>query len=83
MINSNRHRLAMNLFIDSLHQHWCDRSDFFTGGNMFIYYSSEQARSRDFQEPDFFVVLNFDSAKRRSGAEQERQRAERLATRLQ
>ncbi|ERT06083.1 hypothetical protein M595_3985 [Lyngbya aestuarii BL J] len=50
---------------------------------MFIYYSSEQARSRDFQEPDFFVVLNFDSAKRRSGAEQERQRAERLATRLQ
>ena len=62
---SNRHRIAMNLLIDSLYHHWRDRSDFFAGGNMFIYYSSEQARNRDFRGPDFFVVRNVDSTMNR------------------
>lgn len=55
-LETNRHRTAMNILIRSLQQAWADRSDFFTGGNMFIYYSSEQVRNRDFRGPD---AVNF------------------------
>ena len=65
-LKSNRHRIAMNTLIRSLQQAWCDRNDFFTGGNMFIYYSSTQARNRDFRGPDFFVVLGVENRPRRS-----------------
>ncbi|MBP0018379.1 MAG: Uma2 family endonuclease [Cyanobacteria bacterium SBLK] len=59
-LESNRHRIAMNVLIDSIHQVYQEREDYFAGGNMFIYYSSEQVRNRDFRGPDFFVVLNVD-----------------------
>ncbi len=57
------HRLQMNLLIDSLVYHWRDRNDFFVAGNMFIYYSLEQAQGiiqgkPYYRGPDFFVVLN-------------------------
>lgn len=54
-LKSNRHRIAMNVLIRSLQQAWADRNDFFTGGNMFVYYSSEQARNRDFRGLDFLL----------------------------
>jgi len=57
-LESNRHRVAMNLLICSLKHHWADRTNFYTGGNMFVYYSSKQARNQDFRGPDFFAVLN-------------------------
>ncbi|BAI94310.1 Uma2 family endonuclease [Limnospira platensis] len=57
----------MNVLIRSLQQAWSDRHDFYTGGNMFIYYSSEQARNRDFRGPDFFAVLDVDGTKERQG----------------
>ena len=66
-LESNRHRIAMNTLIRSLQQAWADRNDFFTGGNMFIYYSSEQARNRDFRGPDFFAVLDVDGSPERQG----------------
>ncbi|MEW6495421.1 MAG: Uma2 family endonuclease [Cyanobacteriota bacterium] len=66
-LESNRHRIAMNALIRSLQQAWTDRNDFFTGGNMFVYYSSAQARNRDFRGPDFFVVLDVDGSKERQG----------------
>lgn len=66
-LESNRHRIAMNVLIRSLQQAWSDRNDFFTGGNMFVYYSSTQARNRDFRGPDFFAVLNVDGTKLRQG----------------
>ncbi len=66
-LESNRHRIAMNLLIRSLQQAWADRSDFFTGGNMFVYYSSAQARNRDLRGPDFFAVLNIDGSYPRQG----------------
>jgi hypothetical protein len=34
---------------------------------MFIYYSSEQARNRDFRGPDFFAVLDVDGTRERQG----------------
>ncbi len=66
-LESNRHRIAMDVLIRSLKQGWADRQDFFVGGNMFIYYSSRQARNRDFRGPDFFVVLNVDRDPTRQG----------------
>lgn len=66
-LETNRHRIAINVLIRSLDQAYRDRNDFFTGGNMFIYYSSTQARNRDFRGPDFFVVLDIDGSYPREG----------------
>ncbi len=64
-LESNRHRIAMNILIDSLHQAYQGRDDYFTSGNMFIYYSSEQVKNQDFRGPDFFVVFNVDGTQER------------------
>lgn len=64
-LESNRHRIGMNVLIRSLQQAWTDRDDYFVGGNMFVYYSRTQARNRDFKGPDFFVVLNVDGTRPR------------------
>jgi Uma2 family endonuclease len=66
-LESNRHRIAMNLLIRSVQQALGDRTDSFTGGNMFVYYSREQAMNRDFRGPDFFVALDVDGTKERQG----------------
>lgn len=66
-LESNRHRIAINVLIRSLQQAYLDRNDFFTSGNMFIYYSSEQARNRDLRGSDFFAVLNVDGTTERQG----------------
>ncbi|MBR8827803.1 MAG: hypothetical protein DSM107014_07835, partial [Gomphosphaeria aponina SAG 52.96 = DSM 107014] len=58
VLESNRHRLNINALIRSVQQAFVGRNDFFTGGNMFIYYSSAQVRNQDYKGPDFFVVLN-------------------------
>ncbi|HRQ41692.1 MAG TPA: Uma2 family endonuclease [Chloroflexota bacterium] len=55
-LESNWHRDQINLLIDVVRHRWADRSDFFAGGNMFIYYSLQQVRNRDYKGPDFFVV---------------------------
>jgi Uma2 family endonuclease len=66
-LESNRHRIAMNTLIRSLQQAWTDRNDFFTGGNMFVYFNQSQLRNQDFRGPDFFAVLNVDGSKQRQG----------------
>ena len=66
-LESNRHRIAMNVLIRSMLEAFAARNDYFSGGNMFIYYSSAQARNRDFRGPDFFVVLNVDGRTERQG----------------
>jgi hypothetical protein len=33
------HRSQMNLLIEVIRYHWRDRTDYYVGGNMFIYYS--------------------------------------------
>jgi Uma2 family endonuclease len=55
-LESEWHRYAMNLLIDAVSYHLRQRDDFYVGGNMFIYFSEEQARNRDFRGPDFFFV---------------------------
>jgi len=59
-LESNWHRTEINLLIDLVKQHHRGRQDFYTSGNMFVYYSSEQVRNRDYRGPDFFVVLDVD-----------------------
>jgi Uma2 family endonuclease len=66
-LESNRHRIAMNALIRSMLVARAERTDYFAGGNMFIYFSSEQVRNRDFRGPDFFVVLNVDGTRDRQG----------------
>ena len=59
-LESPWHRDQINLLIDSLISAWGERDNYFVGGNMFIYFSKEQARNRDYRGPDFFVVKNVD-----------------------
>ncbi|MEQ9622932.1 Uma2 family endonuclease [Coleofasciculus chthonoplastes] len=66
-LESNRHRIAMNALIRSMLVAMANRRNYFVGGNMFIYYSSQQIRNRDFRGPDFFVVLNVDGESEREG----------------
>ncbi|NJO41505.1 MAG: Uma2 family endonuclease [Cyanobacteria bacterium CRU_2_1] len=66
-LETNRHRIAMNVLIDSVLQAFQDRDDFFAGGNMFVYYSRNQAMNRDFRGPDVFVVLDVDGQRERQG----------------
>ncbi|NCJ07727.1 hypothetical protein GS597_14655 [Synechococcales cyanobacterium C] len=56
-LETPRHRFAMNVLIESLYHHWQDRDDYFVGGNMFLYYSADQVKNKDFRGPDFFAVL--------------------------
>lgn len=53
-----RHDRQMTLLMETLTDHWADRSDFFIGGDMFLYFSEEQTRGRDFRGPDCFLVLD-------------------------
>lgn len=55
-MDSDWHRRAMNLLIELIDSHFCDRTDYYCGGDMFIYFSEQQARNRDFKGPDFFFV---------------------------
>jgi Uma2 family endonuclease len=64
-LESPRHRIAMNLLIRSVRSALQDRSDFFAGGNMFVYYSRTQAMNQDFRGPDFFVTLDVDGSRER------------------
>jgi Uma2 family endonuclease len=64
-LESNRHRIAMNALIRSTLQALGDRTDFFAGGNMFVYYSRVQRMNRDFRGPDFFVALDVDGRRER------------------
>ncbi|MEM1034439.1 MAG: Uma2 family endonuclease [Myxococcota bacterium] len=65
-LESDRHRRQMNLLIDSIEHHWANRDDFFAGGNMFVYFSSLQAKNNDFRGPDFFVVTDVARGERKS-----------------
>jgi len=59
------HRAEINLLIDSLDQHWRGRTDYYCGGNMFIYFSLQQIRKQDYRGPDFFVVKGVDGTRPR------------------
>jgi Uma2 family endonuclease len=59
-LESPWHRKNINLLIESVDVHRRGRRDYFAGGNMFIYFSAQQVRNRDYRGPDFFVVNGVD-----------------------
>jgi Uma2 family endonuclease len=66
-LDSHRQRIQMNFLIDVIGQAMAARgqTDFFASGNMFVYYSPEQARDvaagrRYFRGPDVFFVDHVD-----------------------
>jgi Uma2 family endonuclease len=71
-LDSNWERIQMNLLIDVIRQAMAERgrTDFFTGGNMFVYHSIEQARDvargRPYlRGPDVFFVGGVEDHDRR------------------
>ncbi|MBD2005523.1 Uma2 family endonuclease [Trichocoleus sp. FACHB-40] len=65
-LESDWHRQQMDALINSLEWWWRNRNDFYVSGNLTIYYSQDQIKSRDFRGPDFFVVLGTERHPRRS-----------------
>jgi Uma2 family endonuclease len=59
------HRAAINLLIEVLLWHWRGRTDFFVGGNMFIWYSRTQRHEGKYKGPDFFFVDHVDGTRKR------------------
>jgi Uma2 family endonuclease len=52
--------------LESLDYAWRERTDYYAGGNMFLYFSEAQARNNDFRGPDVFVVLDTTRRERRA-----------------
>jgi Uma2 family endonuclease len=65
-LESDLHRLQINLLIESLEWEWRERNDFYASGNLTVYYSPNQSKSSDFRGPDFFVVLGVERKARKS-----------------
>ncbi len=55
-MDSPWHLHNMNLLIDLISTRWRGRDDFYTGGNMFVYFGDREVFNKDFRGPDFFVV---------------------------
>lgn len=65
-VESDLHLRQIALLIQCLELYWRDRLDFYATGNLTIYFSPEQIKSRDFRGPDFFVVLGPERRPRKS-----------------
>jgi len=65
-LESDLHRDQIDLLIRLLRWYWQQRHDFYVSGNVTIYYSPQQLKSKDFRGPDFFVVLNTENKPRKS-----------------
>jgi Uma2 family endonuclease len=64
-MESQRHVFQMFFLIEALQFHLKEQNAF-VGGNMFVYFSMEQVRGRDFRGPDFFAVLDVPRRERKS-----------------
>ncbi len=65
-METERHRLQMELLIHTL-KPWLDKTgEGYVGGNMFVYFSLQQVRNQDFRGPDFFAVLGVPRKERKS-----------------
>ena len=65
-MESERHKLQMELLIDGLRPWLNQRDDGYVGGDMFVYYSLAQVKNQDFKGPDVFVVLGVPKGERKS-----------------
>lgn len=65
-METERHRKQMTLLLEVLEYYWAERTDWYAGGNMFIYFSPTQVKTQDFRGPDFFAVLGVPKRERKS-----------------
>ncbi len=65
-METQRHKLQMDLLIEVLYPWLENREDGYVGGNMFVYFSLQQVRDRDFRGPDFFAVVGVPKTERKS-----------------
>ncbi|VXD15089.1 conserved hypothetical protein [Planktothrix serta PCC 8927] len=65
-MESTLHYLQLALLVSCLDWLWRDRTDYFIGANLTIYFSRQQLRNRDFRGPDFFLVKNTSKSPRKS-----------------
>jgi Uma2 family endonuclease len=66
-MDSPEHRANAALLVDVARKHYESRDDVYVGANEALYFSSIQAKNRDFRAPDFFVVLGCDGKAYRKG----------------
>ena len=65
-METQRHKVQMDLLIDTMEVWLAQRDDGYTSGNMFVYYSLAQVKNQDFKGPDFFVTLGVPKGERLS-----------------
>ncbi|BAU41106.1 Uma2 family endonuclease [Leptolyngbya sp. O-77] len=65
-MESSLHYAQLALLVACLEWLWRDRSDFFIGANLTIYFSREQLKNKEFRGPDFFLVKNTEKRPRKS-----------------
>ncbi|MDS4021354.1 MAG: Uma2 family endonuclease [Candidatus Competibacter sp.] len=65
-MESERHKLQMELLLETLQPWLAQRGDGYAGGNMFLYFSLAQTRGQYFRGPDMFVVLGVPRGERKS-----------------
>lgn len=65
-MESSLHYAQLALLVTCLEWLWQERSDFFIGANLTIYFSREQLKTRDFRGPDFFLFNNVEKKPRKS-----------------
>jgi Uma2 family endonuclease len=65
-METQRHKLQMDILIDALFPWLTAREDGYVGGNMFVYFSAAQLKTEEFRGPDFFAVLGVPKAERKS-----------------
>ena len=60
------HLRQLVLLVQCLELWWKDRQDFYSFGNLTVYYSPRRLKSEQFRSPDFFVVLGTERKPRKS-----------------
>lgn len=65
-MESSLHYAQLALLVACLEWLWQERTDYFIGANLTIYFSREQLKNRDFRGPDFFLVKQTPKRPRRS-----------------
>jgi len=65
-MESTLHYAQLALLVSCLEWLWRDRTDFFIGANLTIYFSRQQLKNREFRGPDFFLVRQTQRRPRKS-----------------
>lgn len=65
-MESSLHYAQLALLVACLEWLWRDRTDYFIGANLTIYFSREQLKNKDFRGPDFFLVKDTQKRPRKS-----------------